>query len=62
MFGMLSQPFTAMAEVQMSMARRWVGAVLLEAEERFHRIQGYREMPLLITALGKAVDVKEAAA
>ena len=24
------------------------GTVLLEAEERFHRIQGYQEMPLLI--------------
>jgi len=45
-----------------NMVRRWVGAVLLEAEERFHRIQGYREIPLLITALGKAVDMKEAVA
>jgi len=45
-----------------NMARRWVGAVLLDAETRFHRIQGYREMPLLITALGKAVDTKEAVA
>lgn len=45
-----------------NMARRWVGAVLLEAEERFHRVQGYQEMPLLIQALGKAVDTKEAVA
>jgi len=45
-----------------NMVRRWVGAVLLETEKRFHRIQGYREIPLLITALGKAVDMKEAVA
>jgi putative transposase len=45
-----------------NMARRWVGAVLLDAERRFRRIQGYREMPLLIQALGKAVDMKEAVA
>ena len=45
-----------------NMIRRWVGAVLLEAERRFHRIPGYREMPLLIQALGKAVDMKEAVA
>lgn len=45
-----------------NMTRRWVGAVLLEAEKRFHRIQGYREIPLLIEALGKAVDTKEAVA
>jgi hypothetical protein len=42
--------------------RRWVGAVLLEAEERFHRVQGYQEMPLLIQALGKVVDTQEAVA
>jgi len=45
-----------------NMARRWTGTALLEAEKRFHRIQGYREMPLLINALGKAVDMKEAVA
>jgi transposase-like protein len=45
-----------------NMARRWAGAVLLEAEKRFHRIQGYREMPLLIKALGHTVDTKEAVA
>jgi len=25
---------------------RWSAAGLLEAEERFHRLQGYRELPL----------------
>ena len=44
------------------MAWRWAGTVLLEAEKRFHRIQGYREMPLLINALGDTVDSKEAVA
>jgi putative transposase len=45
-----------------NMARRWAGTVLLEAEDRFNRIQGYREMPLLVNALGKAVDSQEAVA
>ena len=44
------------------MAWRWAGTVLREAEKRFHRIQGYREMPLLINALGDTVDSKEAVA
>ena len=45
-----------------NMAWRWAGTVLLEAEKRFHRIQGYREMPLLINALGELIDTKEAVA
>jgi transposase-like protein len=45
-----------------NMAWRWAGTVLLEAEKRFHRIQGYREMPLLIHALGDTVDSQEAVA
>jgi len=32
------------------------------AENRFHRVKGYRELPLLITALGNAVYNKEAVA
>jgi hypothetical protein len=43
-------------------ARRWAGTVLREAENRFNRIQGYREMPLLVAALGKAIDSQEAVA
>jgi hypothetical protein len=35
---------------------------LLEAERRFHRIQGYRQMPLLISALGDLIDTKDAVA
>jgi len=45
-----------------NMAWRWAGTVLLEAEKRFHRVQGYRELPLLINALGNAVDSEEAVA
>jgi transposase-like protein len=45
-----------------NMAWRWAGTILREAEKRFHRIQGYREMPLLINALGDIVDSQEAVA
>jgi len=45
-----------------NMAWRWGGTVLLEAERHFHRIMGYRQMPLLIEALSQAVDRKEAVA
>jgi transposase-like protein len=33
------------------MAQRWAGAMLLEAEKRFKRVKGYREMAVLIQAL-----------
>ncbi|MHC4518698.1 MAG: hypothetical protein ACYTAS_08940 [Planctomycetota bacterium] len=44
------------------MAWRWAGTVLLEAEKRLHRVQGYRELPLPIHASGDTVDSKEAVA
>ncbi|MGB9879952.1 MAG: IS256 family transposase [Anaerolineae bacterium] len=34
---------------------RWTAAAALEAESRFHRIAGYRDIPLLIQALRKEV-------
>lgn len=34
-----------------SMIRRWVASALCEAERRFRRVRGYREMPALISAL-----------
>jgi transposase-like protein len=34
------------------MIQRWVSAALLDAEKRFRRVRGYREMPRLIRALG----------
>jgi transposase-like protein len=45
-----------------NMAWRWGGTVLLEAERGFHRIKGYRQMPLLTEALSKTIDRKEAVA
>jgi len=36
---------------------RWAGAVLLDAESRFHRVRGYAAMSVLLNCLGlKAVD------
>lgn len=45
-----------------NMAWRWAATVLMEAEKRFHRIAGYRELPMLIAALEKSIDHKEAIA
>ena len=45
-----------------AMACRWAGTMLRESERRFHRIMGYRDMPLLTKALGAMVDNKEEAA
>jgi len=42
-----------------TMAMRWAGTVLLEAEQRFHRIKGYRSMPLLLNALTRIVDTEQ---
>jgi putative transposase len=36
------------------MIRRWASLGLLQAEKRFRRIKGYREMPKLVAALRKA--------
>ncbi len=47
------------------MILRWCGAAVLDAEQRFRRIRGYREMPKLIAALrarDAALDEKENAA
>ena len=45
-----------------NMAWRWAGTVLLEVEKRFHRVRGYRDLPLLIEKLQEAVDCEEAVA
>jgi transposase-like protein len=34
-----------------TMVLRWVGSAVLEAERRFHRVKGHRQMPQLIQAL-----------
>ena len=40
---------------------RWVGSGLLVAERQFHKVQGYREIPSLLTALASAVSNKAVA-
>ena len=45
-----------------NMAWRWAGTVLLEVEKRFHRIKGYRDLPLLIEKLQEVIDHQEAVA
>ena len=37
-----------------SMILRWVGSAILDAESKFRRVRGYREMPALIAALRTA--------
>ena len=37
---------------------RWVGSGLLVAERQFRKVQGYREIPSLLTALANAVSKK----
>jgi len=32
------------------MMRRWVGTAVLDAQKRFRRLKGHREMPLLFEA------------
>ncbi len=44
------------------MTWRWAGTVLLEVEKRFHRIKGYRDLPILVEKLEEGVDQKEAVA
>jgi len=34
-----------------AMAQRWVSAALLDAEKRFRRVRGHRDLPRLVTAL-----------
>ena len=40
---------------------RWVGSGLLVAERQFRKVQGYREIPALLTALTNAVSKKTVA-
>jgi transposase-like protein len=46
------------------MIQRWVSAALLEAQQRFRRVRGYKQMPLLIAQLDKRspLPTREAAA
>jgi transposase-like protein len=45
-----------------SMARRWAGSALLEAQRRFHRVHGYQEIGKLKTALEVGIDTGHAVA
>ena len=40
---------------------RWVGSGLLVAERQFRKVQGYREIPLLLTSLANTVSKKAVA-
>ena len=42
-----------------SMILRWVGSAILQAEKKFRRVRGYREMPVLIRALKNHFNSKE---
>ena len=37
---------------------RWIGSGLLEAERQFRKVQGYREIPALLTSLANANSKK----
>lgn len=43
-----------------AMILRWVGSAVLEAEQTFRRVRGFREMPALTTALHQLVDTSAA--
>ena len=40
----------------------WVSAGIVEAEKKFRRIQGWRDVENLVTALGNIEEKEEAAA
>lgn len=44
-----------------SMALRWAVTGLIEAEKRFRRVKGHREMPQLLAALSSKIEEKKAA-
>ena len=44
------------------MACRWAGAVFLQAEEKFRKVRGYRDLPALVASLRKEVDAQSSVA
>ena len=44
-----------------SMALRWAVTGLMEAEKRFRRVKGHREMPQLLAALSSKLGEEKAA-
>ncbi len=45
-----------------NMVWRWAGTILQEAQRRFHRIHGYRDMPLLLSSLEKSIVTNQSTA
>jgi hypothetical protein len=45
-----------------NMAVRWAAAILLDAQKRFYRMRGHRELPILVEVLKGKFDIKEAVA
>lgn len=43
------------------MVQRWVGTMLLEVEQRFRRVRGHRELPVLVAALRPRASASTAA-
>ena len=41
-----------------SMVLRWVVTALMEAENKFRRVKGYRDMPHLLAALDATVGIE----
>ncbi len=41
-----------------SMKKRWIAAGMLEAERKFRRVHGHREMPTLVSALRRNVTTE----
>jgi len=44
------------------MVVRWVSAAIVEAERKFRRVQGWRDIKILITALSELESEEEEAA
>jgi hypothetical protein len=44
------------------MVVRWVGAAIVEAEKKFRRVQGWRDIEKLVRALALIEDNEEATA
>jgi transposase-like protein len=58
---LIESPFSVVRQVarnvkrwrNRSMAERWAALGLIEAEKRFRRIRGYRDLPMLVATLKK---------
>lgn len=39
--------------------QRWLATALLDIEPRLRRVKGYRQLPQLVSALGRALNIKQ---